>query len=359
VSLLRNKQIPAVSIGDSTPKPERIHSTTISIIVPVSPNSDPIDLAKLLDSVYKQNFSCVEVLILSEDASKWNPLLDNEHRSAVVVRRLLVPPGTGASAARNHGAANATGNILAFLDDDVILCERWCERCVTALADSSVGAVTGRVLVRLEEYGLDFVPESLKWVVGGTYWDSKVPISVFSAAGMNFCIKKEVFLKVGGYDENLGPRGDRPETARWHRLGAEESDLAIRVWLETGLKVVYDPNVIVEHKLRPESILPVGLVRRALHVGYNRAYIRNKFPTRLAMFSNVLVTKDLLKASISPNLIRHPIVLWKRTCFTLTVLFGVLLGFVIGIVQSELQANLLRRTQLGHYRCSTEKYTRN
>jgi hypothetical protein len=187
-----------------------------------------------------------------------------------------------------------TGNVHAFLDNYVILGKRWCERCVTALSDSSVGAVTGRVLVRLEEYGLDFVPESLKWVVGGTYWDSKVPISVFSAAGMNFCIKKEVFLKAGGYNENLGPRGDRPEMARWHRLVAEESDLAIRVWLETGLKVVYDPNVIVEHKLRPESILLGGLVRRALHVGHNRAYVHSRYP-RVGVVNDYQTFKRLVK----------------------------------------------------------------
>jgi glycosyltransferase involved in cell wall biosynthesis len=333
VSVLSNEQIHTVSIGDSTLRLEGTHATTISIVVPVSPNSDLIDLVKLLDSVFKQNFSCVEVLILSEDTSKWSSLLDNELRSDVVVRLLQVPAGTGASAARNRGAVTATGNVLAFLDDDVILCKRWCERCVTALSDSSVGAVTGRVLVRLEEYGLDFVPESLKWVVGGTYWDSKVPISVFSAAGMNFCIKKEVYLKAGGYDENLGPRGDRPEKARWHRLGAEESDLAIRIWLRTGLKVVYDPNVIVEHKLRPESILPGGLVRRALHVGHNRAYIHSKYP-RLGVVNDNQTFKRLVKelTFTAKKFIRNPVRVWQSFSFTFLVVIAFGAGFLEGLL---------------------------
>ena len=331
MSVLSNEQIHTVSIGDSTLRLEGAHATTISIVVPVSPNSDLIDLVKLLDSVFKQNFSCVEVLILSEDTSKWSSLLDNELRSDVVVRLLQVPAGTGASAARNRGAVTATGNVLAFLDDDVILCKRWCERCVTALSDSSVGAVTGRVLVRLEEYGLDFVPESLKWVVGGTYWDSKVPISVFSAAGMNFCIKKEVYLKAGGYDENLGPRGDRPEKARWHRLGAEESDLAIRIWLRTGLKVVYDPNVIVEHKLRPESILPGGLIKRALHVGHNRAYMHSLYREagRINDIANLrTLAIDFVK--VFALCFRKPIYSWKRISFMSVVFTGFALGYFKG-----------------------------
>jgi len=333
VSVLSNEQIHTVSIGDSTLRLEGAHATTISIVVPVSPNSDLIDLVKLLDSVFKQNFSCVEVLILSEDTSKWSSLLDNELRSDVVVRLLQVPAGTGASAARNRGAVTATGNVLAFLDDDVILCKRWCERCVTALSDSSVGAVTGRVLVRLEEYGLDFVPESLKWVVGGTYWDSKVPISVFSAAGMNFCIKKEVYLKAGGYDENLGPRGDRPEKARWHRLGAEESDLAIRIWLRTGLKVVYDPNVIVEHKLRRDSLLPAALIRRAMHVGHNRAYIHAVYP-QTGSLNDIQIFQRLMNELYDTFRLsfRKPLYAWKKFAFTFTVLSALGHGYLEGIL---------------------------
>jgi len=331
VSLISNGPMSAISIKDCTPKRVGIDGVIISIVVPVSPNSDPINLTRLLASVYDQNFSSVEVLILSEDASKWNSVCDDENGSEVRVRRLLVPQGTGASAARNRGAANTSGNILAFLDDDVVLGNQWCKKCVTALSDSSVGAVTGRVLVRLEEYGLDFVPESLKWVVGGTYWGSKVPISVFSAAGMNFCIKKEVFLKAGGYDENLGPRGDRPEKARWHRLGAEDSDLAIRVWLRTGLKVVYDPNLIVEHRLRPESILPAGLIKRALHVGHNRAYMHSLYREagRINDIANVrTLAIDFVKTFAL--CFRKPIYSWKRISFMSVVFTGFALGYLEG-----------------------------
>jgi len=331
VSLLFNGPLSAMSIKDSTPKRAGIDGVTVSIVVPISPNSDPINLTKLLDSIYEQNFLSVEVLILSQDTSKWNLVCNDENVSEVRIKRLLVPQGTGASAARNLGAVNASGNILAFLDDDVILGKRWFERCVTVLTDSSVGAVTGRVLVRLEEYGLDFVPESLKWVVGGTYWGSKVPISVFSAAGMNFCIKKEVFLKAGGYDENLGPRGDRPEKARWHRLGAEESDLAIRIWLRTGLKVVYDPNVIVEHKLRPESILPGGLIKRALHVGHNRAYMHSLYREagRINDIANLrTLAIDFVK--VFALCFRKPIYSWKRISFMSVVFTGFALGYFKG-----------------------------
>jgi glycosyltransferase involved in cell wall biosynthesis len=333
VSLLFDGPISAISIKDSTPKRAGIDGVTISIVVPVSPNSGSINLTKLLDSVYEQNFPSVEVLILSEDASKWNSVCDDENGSEVRIKRLLVPQGTGASAARNLGAVNASGNILAFLDDDVILGKRWFERCVTALTDSSVGAVTGRVLVRLEEYGLDFVPESLKWVVGGTYWDSKVPISVFSAAGMNFCIKKEVFLKAGGYNENLGPKGDRPETARWHRLGAEESDLAIRVWLRTGLKVVYDPNLIVEHRLRRESILLRGLVRRALHVGHNRAYIHSIYP-RLGVVNDNQTFQRLVRelTFTAKKFLQHPVRVWQGFSFTFLVVVAFGAGFLEGLL---------------------------
>jgi len=333
VSLLHSEPISAISIKDGAPKLVGIDDVTISIVVPFSPNSDPVDLAMLLDSIYRQNFPGVEVLILSEDASKWNSLLDDKHNPAVRIRHLIVPPGTGASAARNRGAADALGNILAFLDDDVILGRQWCKRCVNALTDSSVGAVTGRVVVRLAEYGLDFVPESLRWVLGGTYWNSYVSIPVFSAAGMNFCIKKEVFLKAGGYNENLGPKGDRPEVSRWQRLGAEESDLVLRVWLWTKFKVVYDPNIIVEHKLRLESILPGAVFRRALHVGHNRAYIHSLYHevgkiNDAANFRAIVI--DFVRALAI--CLRKPVYSWKRISFMSVVVLGFTLGYLVGML---------------------------
>jgi hypothetical protein len=101
-------------------------------------------------------------------------------------------------------------------------------------------------------------------------------------------------LQAVGYDEDLCATGNRPETTRWHRSGAQQSDLAIRGWLWTGLKVVYEPNIMVEDKVRRELILSGGAVRRALHVGHNRAYVHSRYP-RVGVVNDYQTFKRLVK----------------------------------------------------------------
>lgn len=305
---------------------------TLSLIVPLSPRSDPRDLEGLLASVRRQNFPGVEVLVVSDRESRVG--LPKRHRTVPMapLNFLSVPQGTGASAARNFAASIARGRVLGFLDDDVVLQDGWCEQCLSSFSDESVGAVTGKAFVRLDRYGFDFVPTSLMWTVGGTYWDSDTIRTVYSAAGMNFCIRKDVFQKVGGYATKLGPMGDRPETATWHRLGAEESDLVLRIWESTTFKVLYNPAMVVEHRLRPESLLPRGLVRRALHVGHNRAYIHAMHPRNGG--TNDLANLRGLLSNLGASLhllIRRPVYAWKRVSFTILVVSAFILGYVEGM----------------------------
>jgi hypothetical protein len=150
---------------------------------------------------------------------------------------------------------------------------------------------------------------------------------------MNFCIKEKAFLKAGEYDENLGLRENRPEMARWHRLGAEESDLAIRVRLWTGLKVAYDPNLIVEHRLRPESILLGGLVRRALHVGHNRAYIHSKYPRSGVVNDNQTFERLVKELTFTAKkFLRNPVRVWQSFSFTFLVVIAFGAGFLEGLL---------------------------
>jgi hypothetical protein len=114
----------------------------------------------------------------------------------------------------------------------------------------------------------------------------------------------------------FAPKGDRPEVSRWQRLGAEESDLVLRVLLWTKFKIVYDPNIIVEHKLRLESILPGAVFRRALHVGHNRAYIYSLYH-EVEKINNVANLRVMVLDFVRTLAIclRKPVYLWKSISF--------------------------------------------
>lgn len=60
--------------------------------------------------------------------------------------RLLNEPRPGVSIARNHAVSRAKGEILVFVDDDVLPEPNWLEEIVQGFAEPNVACVTGRVI---------------------------------------------------------------------------------------------------------------------------------------------------------------------------------------------------------------------
>src|SRR5689334_1047334 len=57
--------------------------------------------------------------------------------------RMVVCEEPGLSNARNEGIKASTGNIVAFVDDDAIVSDSWCESVVTAFAALPHASVCG------------------------------------------------------------------------------------------------------------------------------------------------------------------------------------------------------------------------
>jgi glycosyltransferase involved in cell wall biosynthesis len=60
--------------------------------------------------------------------------------------RLLNEPKRGVSIARNHAVSQAKGDILIFVDDDILVSPGWLEEIVKGFQDPQVCCVTGRVI---------------------------------------------------------------------------------------------------------------------------------------------------------------------------------------------------------------------
>jgi glycosyltransferase involved in cell wall biosynthesis len=89
----------------------------------------------------RQYLNCEIILVLNgpEDAAFTQKVL----RFPV---RLLNEPRRGVSIARNHAISRAKGDILIFVDDDVLVSPGWLEEIITGFADPDVCCVTGRVI---------------------------------------------------------------------------------------------------------------------------------------------------------------------------------------------------------------------
>jgi len=83
----------------------------------------------------------------NEEIKKYMRNLANAHARFEVIYEKQVKEGT--SSARNIGAEKCSGNVVIFLDDDVMLDERYIEEVLGTYANDRkgrVGGVTGAVL---------------------------------------------------------------------------------------------------------------------------------------------------------------------------------------------------------------------
>jgi GT2 family glycosyltransferase len=158
------------------------------------------------------------------------------------------PRGRGhMTVSRNIGLSHATGDIIAFLDDDAFAAPDWLERLTEPYADPSVGAVGGRALNKQpdeERTGVDKVGRLDRNGVLHGYFaaDTGKPVEVDHIIGCNMSFRRSVLAELGGL------RDDYPGTEV-----REETDLAFRVRAR-GYKIVFTPHAVVDHIGAPQAV---------------------------------------------------------------------------------------------------------
>jgi glycosyltransferase involved in cell wall biosynthesis len=124
----------------------------------------------------------------------------------------------GPAVARNAGAQRATGELLAFTDDDCVPASDWVRRLAAALLvqpDALVGG-TVRNLLRHDRYAE--ATHDLIAFLDATYGDACARRFFTSS---NIAVARAEFLAVGGFDETFPVPGgeDRELCERWSAEG--------------------------------------------------------------------------------------------------------------------------------------------
>jgi GT2 family glycosyltransferase len=137
-------------------------------------------------------------------------------------------------AARNAGVRVARGEIIVFIDDDVIVGPEYVGAHVRHYSDPSVGGVMGITLAPEELSGEAALERDLATFEMQDTLDGGC-FTVSSLVGCNSSYRREAFLKAGWADERFGGLGY-----------CEDSDLSFRV-RRAGYKLVLDPQVRLVH----------------------------------------------------------------------------------------------------------------
>jgi GT2 family glycosyltransferase len=224
-------------------RPDMIRGPTFSVVIRTW--GRPRQLSSCLHSLEGQTERPSEVIVVQAGVAHQSP----EHLDHIRLVTLQ-QQGRGISNAANEGIARASGDIIAFIDDDALPSANWIEALKRRyVAEPSIAGVGGLVIdSRTNEIWFN---RGVVDVFGYAYMrpeKARPAYPVFPyLTGCNMSFQRKVLEDFGGFDQ-------------FYVYSYEETDLCIRIQ-QAGLRIAFEPNAVVWHSYAP------GPTRR--HVAFN------------------------------------------------------------------------------------------
>lgn len=237
----------------------RISPAAVSVIIPTRNRAQY--LSRTLEAVARQVGAPPFETVVVDNSSTDDTLaqvLAFAQAHPEVRPRCVSEPSLGVSHSRNHGLAEAVGEIIAFLDDDSPPEPGWLAALARAFSDQSVGLAGGPAYPDYQ--GLEppiFFQGDLQSLLGvfTLPYGRPTPVTTIPEFpfGCNLAVRRSIFDKLKPFRVDLGRKGGRA-------LAGGETELASRI-RQAGWRVVYVPDAAVRH-IQPASRLTKAHVYR-------------------------------------------------------------------------------------------------
>lgn len=262
----------------------------VSVIVPTYQRASALEstLAALCAIDYPDDL--LEILVVDDGST--------DLTSAAVSRfpaiRYIKQPNSGVATARNRGARSAAGEILMFVDDDIIVGPDNVKRHLAVRADCGECIVSGhsefatevRALLERSAFGrFRLWAEDSAKLDEASRWGSHGRIRPLTVPTQNLSISRRLFCQLGGFDERFP-------------VGAEDQDLCWRA-RAAGCAIVHDYDIRVIHNDQHRDLL--ALCRREERGAIGAVCLARKHPDFPA--PSALTLNGPLLATDSPRLL--------------------------------------------------------
>ena len=263
----------------------------LSLIIPVHDGREV--LPRCLEGLARSLRAADEVIVVDDGSSDDTETIARAHGVSVVV---MAGPPRGPAAARNRGAARATGDVLVFVDADVVVHPDTLSRMAAAFeADAGLHALFGSydeapaapgTVSRFKNLLHHYVHQHSRRDAG-SFW---------AACG---AIRREAFSAAGGFDEGYG------------KPSVEDIELGIRL-KRAGLSIRLCREIQVTHLKRwsLSSLWRTDVFARA--VPWTRLLLREgSLPDELNLTWRSRVSALVVCAAL-PLLVAVPVLLLLR-----------------------------------------------
>lgn len=227
---------------------------SLSVIIPTRNRCEMLrDVLESLALEIDENTS-TEIVVIdngSTDATRDVVTAFTESAACPVIYHYEAQPGLHVG--RNLGIQLARGNVLAYLDDDVLVTSGWLSAIMRSFTAQPDLAILGGPCPPKWEAAPPSWIKSFRVPCGENGWmipplslvmysDKRCVIPGQLVFGCNYCIRKDVALSAGGFH----PDGMPTHLLRYRGDG----ETGMTEWAESrGLGVWYDPQVRVEHRV--------------------------------------------------------------------------------------------------------------
>jgi cellulose synthase/poly-beta-1,6-N-acetylglucosamine synthase-like glycosyltransferase len=291
-----------------------------------------LDVRELLDSIAAQSYRPIETILVVQQARDLLEALYHYvgERQDANIRLYFNASKAGLSSSRNLGVREAEGDVLAFVDDDVIISPDWAEQVMATFADGTAIGMTGPALPLWQDESMRWLPDEFHWLISCTSWVNWETIRpVRNVWGHSMAFRREAFEQAGLFQTALGLRG----------LGgpvAEDSEFSLRVQVRTGKRLLYNPRAVVWHKVRPYRLGWRYIAQRSYWIGRSRhlltrAYAgdENALKPEMELLKRILGN---LPRRIARTVLHHPTTAWQQFLLTVWSLSFVSIGYLSGLL---------------------------
>ena len=209
---------------------ENLNMPLVSIII-INYNGKSY-LEKCLESIKKIKYDNLEIIVVDNHSTDGTMEFLVQNYPSIITLKL--DKNYGFAKPNNMAAKITKGDFLLFLNNDTEVTPNFLTELVQVLVGNNQIGICQSLLLKpngeIDSSG-DFIDTI------GVVYNSKKPIDkireISSARGASMIIRKELFLDLGGFDEQFF-------------VSFEDVDLGWRTWIK-GYKVVINPKSVVYH----------------------------------------------------------------------------------------------------------------
>jgi len=238
-------------------------SNTVSVIIPAR-DSESV-LGKCLEAVKASSYPVHEIIVVNDGSSDRTSSIAKQYSA----KTIDLDSPYGANYSRNKGASSSSGDILLFLDSDVVVQVDTIQHIMSYFSENSVDAIVGLYSLKHRHHNLASQYKNL-WI-RFSYLKSGPRIDwIFGAVS---AIRKSAVWKVKGFDRRILMEHGGDDLELGKRMTASEHNILLK------------PEIEVEH-LKRHSLISLlkndfarsqGFIQLAGNLGELRGSFRNGF----------------------------------------------------------------------------------